>query len=721
MTEEWFYIEGDARRGPVSTQHLGALLQTRLPRATHVWRPGEGAWVPAEAFPELVVFIPPPLPARAESTGSAAMTSVLPPVTPTEVEPGDEVPPMPSPGRGSYLRRHWVGDLSLPVSYWINCGFVTIALSLVMTVAARLVQDIGSERLMLAWLWVVAIWTGALITTAWQVVGTWRSAGRHHLRGGSPFWAGTARVMLLVSVLTTLAQVRTSAIPQITELTQIAFGNDPYGRYEVRLLQGATELEIRGAITFGLTDEVQKILTANPQVKTVRLNSNGGRLAEARRLGDLIRQRSLATYADADCQSACTIAFLGGHDRQLAPQGRLGFHQYVFPGVEQDDMKSQYAIDRARMLAAGVRPEFVAQAFTTPSSDMWFPSREQLLENGVITSSGPKADIEASAVTMYGAPSADRQLAGPSQDPRPVFNPNSRVAAPQARPAFQDSRDSKEADRPDTTSPRVQNAMGIKYQRGDGVAIDPTMAGQWYRKAAEQGYPTAQLNLAFLYESGQGVPQDFAEAALWYRRAAEQGLADAQNNLGVLYEKGQGVTEDLRRAVEWYRKAADQHHAQGQDNFASASRRLSELRRLESVEWIAKVERERDTKPLDEVYRKSAEQGNPDSQFRVAGMYEAGRGVRQDMAIAADWYRRAAEQGHAASQNKLGLLHEAGRGLPQNPVSALAWFCLAAASNTIDEAAGNCKRVSAALSPAQVAEGNRQVEEWKVRFSKGKR
>ncbi len=721
MSDEWFYIEGGVRRGPVSTQDLGALLQATLPRATHVWRQGEREWAPAELFPELVIFVPPPLPAPDESAASAQVTPAIPPVIPTPAEPRDTVPPVQSPRGGSYLRRHWDGDLSLPVSYWINGGLITVALALIVIVAALLAQDLTSESLILAWLWIVGIWTGALIATVWQVVGTWRSAGRHHLRGGSPFWAGTARAMLFVSVLTTLAQIRTSAIPQIVEMTQVAFGNDPYGKYEARLLQGATELEVSGAITFGLTEEVRKILAANPQVLAIRLNSIGGRLAEARRLGDLIRQRSLATYVDAGCQSACTIAFLGGKERLLATEGRLGFHQYAFPGVDQADMKSQYAIDRARMLAAGVRPEFVEQAFATPSSDMWFPNREQLLEAGVITGFGPKADIEAGGVATYRERSARDSLTATAQDTRSVLHPDSSATAPQGTPVFQDSREPKASDSPDTNNPGVQNAMGIKYQRGDGVPMDPTKAAEWYRKAAGQGYPAAQVNLGFLYESGQGVPQDFAEAALWYRRAADQGFADAQNNLGALYEKGQGVTQDLHRAVGWYQKAADQRHAQGQNNLASASRRLSELQRLESAESLAKAAKEQDTAPFDDMYRKSAEQGNPASQFRVAGMFEAGRGVRQDLAVAADWYRKAAEQGHAAAQNKLGLLHEAGKGVSKDPVLAFAWFCLATSLKTVEEASMNCQRVSATLSPAQVAEGNQRLEEWKARFSKDRR
>ncbi|WP_304666925.1 tetratricopeptide repeat protein, partial [Neisseria bergeri] len=69
--------------------------------------------------------------------------------------------------------------------------------------------------------------------------------------------------------------------------------------------------------------------------------------------------------------------------------------------------------------------------------------------------------------------------------------------------------------------------------QGQGVRQDYAQAVQWYRKAAEQGYAGAQVNLGLMYEQGQGVRQDYAQAVQWYRKAAEQGYAGAQVNLGL--------------------------------------------------------------------------------------------------------------------------------------------------------------------------------------------
>ena len=59
-----------------------------------------------------------------------------------------------------------------------------------------------------------------------------------------------------------------------------------------------------------------------------------------------------------------------------------------------------------------------------------------------------------------------------------------------------------------------------------------------------------------IYDLGLGVPQDAQEALKWYRKAAEQGDASAQLNLGVMYHEGQGVPQDFIRAHMWYNVAA---------------------------------------------------------------------------------------------------------------------------------------------------------------------
>ncbi len=73
-----------------------------------------------------------------------------------------------------------------------------------------------------------------------------------------------------------------------------------------------------------------------------------------------------------------------------------------------------------------------------------------------------------------------------------------------------------------------QYKLGYDYYRGRGVALDYVQAAIWWRKAADQGYPSAQNNLGVLYNAGKGVPQSYAEAYFWENLAAARAAGPRQ-------------------------------------------------------------------------------------------------------------------------------------------------------------------------------------------------
>ena len=56
-----------------------------------------------------------------------------------------------------------------------------------------------------------------------------------------------------------------------------------------------------------------------------------------------------------------------------------------------------------------------------------------------------------------------------------------------------------------------------------GLPVDYSEAARWERRAAEQGEPNAQTDIAYLYETGKGVPLDYVAAYTWYTRAIAAG------------------------------------------------------------------------------------------------------------------------------------------------------------------------------------------------------
>jgi TPR repeat protein len=72
------------------------------------------------------------------------------------------------------------------------------------------------------------------------------------------------------------------------------------------------------------------------------------------------------------------------------------------------------------------------------------------------------------------------------------------------------------------------------YSRGESVPKNYTEAMKWYKKAADQGYTSAQNNLATMYADGKGVPKNFVKAYVWYSIASANGDETSKKNLDIL-------------------------------------------------------------------------------------------------------------------------------------------------------------------------------------------
>ena len=72
--------------------------------------------------------------------------------------------------------------------------------------------------------------------------------------------------------------------------------------------------------------------------------------------------------------------------------------------------------------------------------------------------------------------------------------------------------------------------------------------------------------------------------------------------------------------------------------------------------------------------RPLAAKGDPNAQFLLGMLYDAGKGVPQDQKTAASWYRKAAEQKHQIAQLFLGVMLFAGQGVKQDYKEAARWL-----------------------------------------------
>jgi hypothetical protein len=286
--------------------------------------------------------------------------------------------------RSLWAIRHWRGELSLPVSYWVNSVLVVFLVTVLAGALVRGVETSGAPLQAVSAAALVFL-VGTLLLWAWGAVGTWRSATCHEDGGGSGGWAIAAQVMVALGAFVTFLQVQNYAF-QSLEYGVLAFGGDPLGDgAEVTIEGGGTTIRIDGMLTSGTSGRFREIAGDAPNLRTVLLDSPGGRQIEALRIAETIRDRGLATRVERECLSACTFILLAGRERTADRFARIGFHQPSFPGWTENERRMGIREMADDYRNAGLDERFVARAIETPSEDMWMPPHAALAEARVLT------------------------------------------------------------------------------------------------------------------------------------------------------------------------------------------------------------------------------------------------------------------------------------------------------------------------------------------------
>jgi hypothetical protein len=146
-------------------------------------------------------------------------------------------------------------------------------------------------------------------------------------------------------------------------------------------------------------------------------------------MSDLISSRNLATFVARDCLSACTIVFLGGKERFMLPTARLGFHQPAFRGMMASDRHAAIATERQRLQQRfGLSAAFAARANSAPPGGMWYPDKDELMRERVVTrlvSPGQvvpsPTDAANAAIGNAASPSADSSAVAAVARPVPAI------------------------------------------------------------------------------------------------------------------------------------------------------------------------------------------------------------------------------------------------------------------------------------------------------------
>jgi hypothetical protein len=288
------------------------------------------------------------------------------------------------PSSSNYFLRHWQGDLSLPVSYWVNTIILVGVLTVILFAAVAAVVNSNAGLRVVSFASLSALFF-SIAAWFWSMVGVWRSAGHHVEKGGASGWANTARVIVVLGFAGMSTNLVNTILPQAKEYGLIAIGSDPIGDIHVEVSPDGQSVIVDGILRAGSAMRIIDILEAAPGVTSVVLNSNGGRLFEAKQLAHAVQIRNLNTYVEQSCESACTYVFLAGKNRSAAFHAKIGFHQPSFPGLDLEGQRTITQDMQDVYKSAGLPDAFVQRIVQTAPEDMWYPTRAELISSNVIS------------------------------------------------------------------------------------------------------------------------------------------------------------------------------------------------------------------------------------------------------------------------------------------------------------------------------------------------
>lgn len=221
-----------------------------------------------------------------------------------------------------------------------------------------------------------------IIITAWAVVGNLRSSTNYLQKGGRVALGVTAMVLMLIGTLCLILQISKTP-PAIIESALLQVGIDPLGAPATLTVTGR-ELHIDGHLTINLAEAFAALINKHPDVNQISMTSPGGRIDTALQIASIISERKLNTVVVGECSSACTIIFLSGKTRMFDIDATLGFHSPSVPGISDLEARFRSPELTDAYEAAGLSEAFISKALRTPSTTMWYPSDEILIEAGAV-------------------------------------------------------------------------------------------------------------------------------------------------------------------------------------------------------------------------------------------------------------------------------------------------------------------------------------------------
>jgi hypothetical protein len=289
----------------------------------------------------------------------------------------------------NYVRSHWRGEQPLFPALCVNLVLLRVLILYAdrYTLPPYIVERSDALLVTVAF---VLLFHG--IIYPWQIIGLLRTIDKQICGIHASLWTWLSYMAILASLIFTFLGIAGS-FQSLTEDKFIVenphqMEQDRASKYSLTLDQNAMHVNVKGAFEFGMTENLAKFLDLYPKVTGVVLESDGGQVYEGRGMAYMVKNRKLDTYVYGICKSACATAFIGGANRYLGKNAKLGFHQYglelKFPNPLYD-VKAEQEKEIEFYRLQGITANFLERVFSSPHSNIWFPSNDDLIASGVAT------------------------------------------------------------------------------------------------------------------------------------------------------------------------------------------------------------------------------------------------------------------------------------------------------------------------------------------------
>ncbi len=152
-------------------------------------------------------------------------------------------------------------------------------------------------------------------------------------------------------------------------------------------------ISLRGAIMPGDGERISAALRAAAPAY-VTLDSPGGSVSDALAIGRVLRELGSSTRVQDGtiCLSACPYIFVGGTERRVDDNGRLGVHQHSFgestilPAfLAAEDIQRGQAKVLDHLVTMGIDLQIMGPALATPADEIYILTKSELADWNVTT------------------------------------------------------------------------------------------------------------------------------------------------------------------------------------------------------------------------------------------------------------------------------------------------------------------------------------------------